>query len=872
MRLTWPLTGRAEELRVIETAISDPGLSGIVVCGAAGVGKSRIAREALLRAESTGRQTRWALGTSSARNLPLGAFASWAEASPTNSLQAVRRVIDALSTGPAGSAVVIGVDDAHLLDDLSTFVLHQIVQRRMAKVVLTIRDHDPIPPGTQEVWMAGRFDRLALQPVSQDDIAELLQATLGGRLDQDAANRLWELTRGNVLYLRSIVEQEVADGRLAQRQGRWQWNGDPVVPAVLADMIESRIGMLETAVSAVIDALAVGEPIELSSLQRIADPAAVEEADARGLISVERVDDRVEVRVAHPLYAEVRRKRATPTRLRRMRGLVAAQLAECDDGVDLRTAMRRAALSIDSDVTPDPDLFIRAAQGAANLADIPLADRLAEAAIRAGAGAEAYFIRAQALARRGRGQDADAVLADCPTDGFSESDHARLVFLRASTMFWAVGDVAGAKKLVDDARRTTPLESRGCLDAFVAMYWAALGNPTAALKASKNLVVDRLPSVVGAQAAWAVTVAAGDAGRTTEAVAAAESNDPFLPRSFHAHHMWFVLSDSARVTALMQSGRIQEAWRAAERLREQTADLPGGARVLCDVLTGRVALGAGHLDAACALLKPVVEMLSARAQRTDGNLYKCLIPYTTALALRGLTDDAAAALDVLDRHRHPSWQCVDHERALAHAWVAAGRGAVGRAVTTVLAAAETASQRGQFAAEVLCLQTAAQFGDQSRASRLHELAAIVEGPRAGLAARFAVALQGGNAAELAAISEEFERMGDLVGAVDAAAHAALVYRNGGQRGPAYGCAARADVLAQQCGGACTPALREATEPLPLTSREREIVMLLGEGLANRVIAARLHLSERTVESHIYHAMTKTGATGREELAALLPRR
>ena len=29
--------------------------------------------------------------------------------------------------------------------------------------------------------------------------------------------RLWKLTRGNVLYLRNIVEQEVADGRLVQR-------------------------------------------------------------------------------------------------------------------------------------------------------------------------------------------------------------------------------------------------------------------------------------------------------------------------------------------------------------------------------------------------------------------------------------------------------------------------------------------------------------------------------------------------------------------------------------------------------------------------------------------------------------------------------
>ena len=47
MRLTWPLIGRSEELGFIESALSAPEISGVVISGAAGAGKSRVAREAL---------------------------------------------------------------------------------------------------------------------------------------------------------------------------------------------------------------------------------------------------------------------------------------------------------------------------------------------------------------------------------------------------------------------------------------------------------------------------------------------------------------------------------------------------------------------------------------------------------------------------------------------------------------------------------------------------------------------------------------------------------------------------------------------------------------------------------------------------------
>jgi hypothetical protein len=404
VRLSWPLVGRSEEIRTIEAAIAASDGSGIVVCGAAGVGKSRIAREALSIAVSRGCEGRWAVGTSAARAIPLGAFTAWAQPGVTDTLQLLRGVMESLTAAPSGATVVLGVDDVHLLDDLSIFVLHQIVQRGAAKVVLTVRDGDPIPAAVQEIWTAGQFDRLDLQPLSLDETTALLSAALDGPVDPDAAQRLWKLTRGNVLYLRNIVEQEVADGRIVRQTGYWRWLGDPAVPPGLVELIESRIGALPALVSDVVDAVAVGEPIELACLRRIADPAAIEEADTRGLITLESVVGGVQVRVAHPLYGEVRRRRAAPTRLRRLRGLVATELAAADDRDDIQVVVRRAALSLDSDLTPDADLLVRAADGAVWLADLPLADRLAEAAVRAGAGPEPNFVRAHALSWLGRGR------------------------------------------------------------------------------------------------------------------------------------------------------------------------------------------------------------------------------------------------------------------------------------------------------------------------------------------------------------------------------------------------------------------------------------------------------------------------------------
>jgi DNA-binding CsgD family transcriptional regulator len=63
------------------------------------------------------------------------------------------------------------------------------------------------------------------------------------------------------------------------------------------------------------------------------------------------------------------------------------------------------------------------------------------------------------------------------------------------------------------------------------------------------------------------------------------------------------------------------------------------------------------------------------------------------------------------------------------------------------------------------------------------------------------------------------------------------------------------------------AVVDASAAAALTPREREVAGLLGEGLSNRAIAARLFVSDRTAETHVQHILNKLGFTSRAQVAA-----
>jgi DNA-binding NarL/FixJ family response regulator len=58
-------------------------------------------------------------------------------------------------------------------------------------------------------------------------------------------------------------------------------------------------------------------------------------------------------------------------------------------------------------------------------------------------------------------------------------------------------------------------------------------------------------------------------------------------------------------------------------------------------------------------------------------------------------------------------------------------------------------------------------------------------------------------------------------------------------------------------------------PLPLTDREREIAILISQGLSNIDIAQALTLSVRTIEGHIHRACARVGTATGTELAQLI---
>ena len=859
------LTGRDSEIGIIRRALSGAGNhSGVVIAGAAGVGKTWLAREVLRRAEASGERTKWIVGTDSAQALPLGAFIGSLGEAMSDPLTNVRRVINSFVAQQRRSRVVVGVDDAHLLDGLSALVVHQLAQSGGARLLVTTRTGGDEPDAVTALWKDGLLVRLDLEPLSDAATREVIETTLDGPVDARSAARFRQLTGGNALFLRQLLADQVAAGRMRKLAGVWMWEGDVAVSPSLSDTIGHQMGRLKPRMAMVVDTLSLCQPLAVDVLCDLVPRSDLAAAERMGLVSVERTGTGLMARLAHPLFGELRRARAGEMYLSEIRGRLATRLAE-DGDADMQATVRRALLRLESDLDPDPALYLESARHAMTLLDLDLADRFATAAARAGAPGAAG-LRAMNLVLLGRGEQAEAALRDM-TDGDLPDGH-HWATVRAANLIWMLGNPQHAAVILDElasvaetpAQLAERLAVQACVDAVSARCQLA------AERAGAALDFPDLPGFHAMMASLALIMGMGALGQVDELAGVAEQALRRATTSFQASHMrfWFgaVYGRACRLT-----GRIDEFVSTAKQLADSARDIPGLAYANLALLLGNAELVRGAAAEAARLVHEAVAGVQIHSV-TTGLRPASYFALAEAHAKLGQASEANDAVAAARSCVPPDYLFMHTALALAGGWAMAASGRLGEAVTSVREAALVARERGQPTHELACIQAAAQWGDASQAARARELAGALSLPVADAVALHTEALLAGDGEGLLAASAKYRGVGDRAAAADAAAQASVAFDEDQHHRRGLYAAALARELADECGGLQTPALRTPAG-LKLSGRQRDVVELVVAGLSNREIAEKLVMSVRTVEGHVYRACQRVGAQSREELASII---
>jgi hypothetical protein len=190
----WPLVGRDRELHTIASARADSGCHGVVVVAGSGVGKSRLAREAQAAAERDGAFVAWIQATRSAAAVPLAAVADLVpdEVRSDDVVALLRRCGEELRARAGDRPVVLGVDDAQLLDSASAALVLHLATSSAAFILATVRAGEPCPDAIVSLWKDDGAPRVELRELSDENVRALVEAALGDPVEEEALDWVGE--------------------------------------------------------------------------------------------------------------------------------------------------------------------------------------------------------------------------------------------------------------------------------------------------------------------------------------------------------------------------------------------------------------------------------------------------------------------------------------------------------------------------------------------------------------------------------------------------------------------------------------------------------------------------------------------------------
>ena len=837
--------GREPELDQVARALAS-GL-GVVLVGDAGVGKTRLLAEAIERSEVAGQRVLMVRATRSSFVVPLGAFAPLLPVGgEAASLSRAREAI--LGRSPA----VLAIDDAHALDDASAALVHQLATQDGLRVLATVRRGENVPDAVVGLWKDGACERLDLEPLTRSALDRLVVGALGGPVDGQFLHLLWSRTLGNVLFARELVTAALESGALATCSGLWSLTGPFTAPTRLRELVAGRLEGLQAGERTALDLLALAEPLPFDVLLDLVGEPALERLEARGLLVLDE-PAHAGARLGHPLLADALIDALGPIRRRRM-------LCDLVDAVSSRplpvdAGDRLIRWRIDAGLEVAPGELLTAARRYV-LVDAALAESLARRAMVASGDDDpaAILTLAEILTVSGRPEEAAALLGRLPS-GSSREQSRREVDLALVLGFGLNRSRDAAERL---ERLLDGIDERdlGYVTGQIPLMWLLAGEIDRARRAAECVIADERFSEADRLRAELVLIPVLNlVGKPVSALERATEVHPRLVDHPEFNEYMVGQLETAVPTGHRYVGDLDRAEEVArevyERVTEQGAGMLRGVYAL---RLGQILLWRGELIRAEQHFLEAVTALDGDAMTRASAVDH--VRYTRALMGR---------LDLPSPLPPSALYAVEHD--YLSSGVEAASGDLSYARTLALGAARRGIDAGHISYAVFALYEATRHGAAPEAAELLTDLPECEGRLLPTLVAAVDALAEREGERLEALGDHLERLGCLLHAAELTAAAAAEAARRGWAIVATRRRTRAQQLLERCAGATTELLRSSVGD-GLTTREREVASFAARGLTDGDIAARLSVSRRTVETHLYRVYAKLGVSGRRELGPL----
>jgi DNA-binding CsgD family transcriptional regulator len=898
------VVGRETELDAVERFLDavPAGMSGLVLEGTPGSGKSTLWREAGRRAQARGYRvlsTRPAeaeakLSFSGLADLLRGIAQSAFDALPQPQREAIEialarasgeaergalfaGVVALFSMLAVAMPLVVAVDDVQWLDLPSAaavvFALRRLTNSRVAFLGTIRADHETGPRSFMRALGENPLERVRVGPLSLGALHHLIKARFGRSFPRPTLVRIERASGGNPFSALEIARQVLESGEPAA--------GEPLpISDDLEDVIRARIGRLPAETRAALMTVAsLTQPTV-----RFVSAAALAAAEDAALV---RITSRGQVFFVHPLYASAVYRAASSHRRRSEHERLAALVEDPEERA------RHLALAADG-----PD------------------NRVAMALSRAAAGAAARGAP-DAAGELGR----LAIELTPQTDGMNRSRRQ----IALGEWLLAAGDNHRAREVLESALRSMDRGRVRCdaLLVLTAVLWE--DNKRAALDAAEAALTEAADRDQVGSAHRAIAFASGDidlARAARHADAALQMADP------EADPLTYVDSvfEAAWRNLLLGLGTDENEYQRALEIqaRSQTARLSSapplwmtahddfdGASSYWEVML-RLARERGDESE----ISYVVAML-AQSDLWRGSWPAASRGADLAVELAELADapsrlaHALFARALVDAHRgdfERSRQACREVLAIAQTradpWFeCAGASALGLAELTAgdPARADAAFSRAERAAEAMGMREPVRFrfqgdqvetvvalGDLDRAEglveRLEERARIFPRPwTLAMAARcrgLVHAARGELDAALASLDQALAHHARLEMPFELARTLLIkgeVHRRRREKRLAGTAMAEALAIFDRLGAVQWAArargemarVQARRAPVGLTATEDEVAVLAASGRTNREIASALFMSPKTVEKRLASAYGKLGIHTRAELGGYM---